>query len=201
MSDRQYTEDELLQPEVMIRLYAQGAFPMADSETNTINWYLPEVRCIIPVDKYNIPRSLSKFYKTSPFEYRIDHDFLAVVESCADRDPTWITPKLISAYLNLWNFGFIHTVEVYRNGSMVGGLYGVAIGGAFFGESMFSTESQASKCALLKLLTILSKNKFSLLDVQYITDHLGMFGAREISINKYKALLKQAYKSNPLFAE
>lgn len=199
MSNRHYTEDELLELEVMIRLYAQGAFPMADSETNSINWYLPEVRCVIPIDMYNIPRSLSKFYKTAPFEYRIDQDFITVVESCADRDPTWITPKLISAYLNLWNYGFIHTVEVYRDGSLVGGLYGVAIGGAFFGESMFSNETQASKCAMLRLLEILSKNKFTLLDVQYITDHLSMFGAREISMNKYKALLKKAYKSNPLF--
>jgi len=201
MSDRHYTEEELLQPEVMIRLYARGAFPMADAETKTIDWYLPEIRCIIPLDKYNVPRSLKKFYNNAPFEYRIDHDFPAIVQRCSDREPTWISPRLISAYLDLWNYGFIHTVEVYRDGVIAGGLYGVAVGGAFFGESMFSVESQASKCALLKLLDILSKNNFTLLDVQYITEHLSMFGAQEISLKKYSALLRKAYKINPTFTE
>ena len=136
---------ELLEPEIMLRLYSQGAFPMADEISGVINWYLPEKRAIIPLNNYNYPRSLKKVIKESNFEFRLDYDFLTVVKNCANRNPSWISEELIEAYLRLDKLGFIHTVETWQKGKLVGGLYGVTIKGAFFGESMFSKVSQASK--------------------------------------------------------
>jgi len=200
MSDYYPSPEELLKPDMMLRLYSEGAFPMADSSSGLINWYFPNIRCIIPLDNFNLPRSLKKFMTSDPFEYFVDRDFTSVVEGCADRESTWISPRLISAYHELWDLGYIHTVEVYKTISLVGGLYGIAIGGAFFGESMFSTQPQASKCALVKLIEILTRNNFSLLDVQYVTEHLKMFGAEEISLHQYRRLLHKAYLSSPLFS-
>ncbi|HPI37538.1 MAG TPA: leucyl/phenylalanyl-tRNA--protein transferase, partial [Ignavibacteriaceae bacterium] len=161
------SKDELLLPVNMLKLYTIGAFPMADEDTDDINWYMPEIRTIIPLDEFNIPRSLRKFYLSSGFEYRFDYDFPAVVKGCASREKTWISEKLIAAYMNLWQLGYIHTVEVYKENELVGGLYGVAYKGAFFGESMFSVVSQASKCALIKLVEKLKREDYSLLDVQF----------------------------------
>jgi len=166
---------------------------MADEETGDINWYMPEIRTIIPLDQFHIPRSLRKFYLSSGFEYRFDYDFPAVVKGCASRENTWISKKLIEAYMNLWRLGYVHTVEVYKENQLVGGLYGVAYKGAFFGESMFSVVSQASKCALVKLVEKLNREKFSLLDVQFQTEHLKMFGAVEISFEEYNLLLERAF--------
>jgi len=189
----QISKDELLLPVNMLKLYTIGAFPMADEETGDINWYMPEIRTIIPLDQFHIPRSLRKFYLSSGFEYRFDYDFPAVVKGCASRENTWISKKLIEAYMNLWRLGYVHTVEVYKENQLVGGLYGVAYKGAFFGESMFSVVSQASKCALVKLVEKLNREKFSLLDVQFQTEHLKMFGAVEISFEEYNLLLERAF--------
>ena len=190
---------DLLKPENMLRLYASGAFPMADEKTNEINWYMPEIRTIIPLNNYNIPRSLKKFLETSDFEFRYDNDFLSVVKNCADRETTWISGKLIDAYLNLHKNGHIHTVETWRKGKLVGGLYGVTFRGAFFGESMFSKVEQASKAALVKLIERLNENNFMILDVQYMTEHLKMFGAEEITFKEYQQLLFKSYQRDCRF--
>jgi leucyl/phenylalanyl-tRNA--protein transferase len=196
---KKFSYKEYLKPEIMLRLYSQGAFPMADEKTKIINWYMPEERTIIPLNKYNYPRSLKKAISESCFEYKFDTDFLSVVKNCADRKPTWISEELIEAYLRLNKLGFIHTVEIWQKGKLVGGLYGIAIKGAFFGESMFSKVSQASKAALIKLIEHLNKKKYSLLDVQYMTPHLKMFGAIEISFEQYVELLIKAYKTDCKF--
>ena len=189
----QFNPDDLLKPRNMLRLYASGAFPMADVENGEINWYLPDIRTIIPIEEYNVPRSFRKFLSESNFNVRFDFDFLQVVNGCADREKTWIADKLIDAYLNLKEMGNIHTVETWQNNKLVGGLYGITYKGAFFGESMFSKVPQASKFALVKLLEHLSANNFVLLDVQYMTDHLKMFGAKEISFAEYDRLLHISY--------
>ena len=184
---------ELLSPNNMIRLYANGAFPMADGKTGAINWYMPEVRTIIPLDNYNVPRSLKKIMPVSGLEIRYDFDFLGVVNNCANRDETWISKELIEAYLRLEKLGFVHTVEIWLDNKLVGGLYGISFMGAFFGESMFSTVPQASKIALVNLLIHLNERGFTILDVQYMTEHLRMFGAKEITFEEYAALLDKAY--------
>ncbi len=193
------SSSDLLKPENMLRLYASGAFPMADEKTGEINWYMPEIRTIIPLDNFNIPRSLKKFLENSNFEFKYDNDFLSVVKNCADRETTWISDKLIDAYLKLHKLGHIHTVETWQKGKLVGGLYGVAFRGAFFGESMFSKTEQASKAALAKLIERLNENNFVILDVQYMTEHLKMFGAAEIPFEEYQQLLFKAYKRDCSF--
>lgn len=192
------SKKDLLKQENMIQLYAQGAFPMADDEGN-IEWYLPEIRTIIPLDDYNIPRSLRKFMEKSTFEYKIDSKILDVIINCSKRPKTWISEELIEAYKGLIKLGYLHSVEVYQNNELVGGLYGVTYRGAFFGESMFSKVSQASKCALVKLIEHLNKKEFVLLDVQFQTEHLKMFGAVEISFEEYTDLLLKAYEKKISF--
>jgi len=184
---------ELLKPENMIRLYASGAFPMADEKTGNINWYLPEIRTIIPLENFNIPRSAKKTIDENNFEIKFDTNFEGVLEGCADRESTWISKELKDAYRRLKKRGHIHTVETWKDGKLVGGLYGVTFRGAFFGESMFSKVSQASKAALVALLKHLKEIDFVLLDVQYMTEHLKMFGAVEISFEEYTKLLHKAY--------
>lgn len=196
MKGDQYNSDDLLKPRNMLRLYASGAFPMADSDTGEINWYLPDVRTIIPLDNYHVPRSFRKFLTQTDFNIRIDFDFLPVVKGCASRDKTWISDKLIEAYEKLKELGHIHTVETWQNNKLVGGLYGITYKGAFFGESMFSYVPQASKFALVKLLEHLNEKEFVMLDVQYMTEHLRMFGAAEISFPEYDRLLQISYTND-----
>lgn len=184
---------DLLKPEYMIRLYASGAFPMADEKTGNINWYLPDVRTIIPLDNFNIPRSAKKVFEKKNFEIKFNTDFERVVAGCTNRESTWISDDLIDAYRRLKKRGFIHTVETWKDEKLVGGLYGVTFRGAFFGESMFSKVSQASKAALVALLKHLKDKGFVLLDVQFMTEHLKMFGAVEISFEEYTKLLHKAY--------
>lgn len=187
-----------LEPDTMLLLYARGAFPMAD-EFGIIDWYLPEVRTIIPLDNFNFPRSLKKIYYSNYFKYKFDTSILEVIKSCANRESTWISDELIEAYKGLIKKGYLHSVEVYQSENLVGGLYGVTYRGAFFGESMFSTVSQASKCALIKLIEHLREKNFILLDVQYQTEHLKMFGAKEISFDEYEKLLIESYKVDTSF--
>lgn len=189
------SQNELLHPFNMLRLYASGAFPMAD-ESENINWYMPEIRAIIPLNNFNIPKSLQKKIKDLDFTIKLDNDYLSVIKGCADRDETWISKDLIGAYKGLKKIGHLHTVEVYQNNILVGGLYGITYRGAFFGESMFSKVSEASKAALAYLLNHLKQNGFILLDVQYLTPHLEMFGAVEISFNEFQSLLFQSYERN-----
>ena len=192
-SKENFAPKELLQPDNMIRLYVSGAFPMADEKTGTINWYMPEIRTIIPLDNFNVPRSTKKAIEDENFEIKFDTDFEGVIEGCADRESTWISEDLINAYRRLKKRGFIHTVETWKDGKLVGGLYGVTFRGAFFGESMFSKVSQASKAALVTLLNHLKEKEYVLLDVQFMTEHLKMFGAVEIPFEEYTKLLHKAY--------
>ena len=191
-SKERFDPKELLKPDNMLRLYASGAFPMADEKTGNINWYLPEIRTIIPLDNFNIPRSAKNAIEDENFEIRFDSDFEGVIAGCKDRESTWISKDLIMAYRRLNKRGHIHTVETWRDGILVGGLYGVTFRGAFFGESMFSKVSQSSKAALTVLLKHLKQKDFVLLDVQYMTEHLKMFGAIEISFEEYTKLLHKA---------
>ena len=194
----EFDKRELLKPENMLLLYTRGAFPMAD-ENGDVDWYMPEIRTIIPLDDYNLPRSLRKYLEASKFKIIFDNDPLTIIKNCADRDKTWISDSLIEAYSGLIKKGHVHSVEVFENKKLVGGLYGVSFRGAFFGESMFSKKSQASKAALTNLLEHLNKKKFSLLDVQFLTEHLEMFGAKEISFEEYKVLMKNAYSKEVYF--
>ncbi|MBK7379005.1 MAG: leucyl/phenylalanyl-tRNA--protein transferase [Ignavibacteriales bacterium] len=193
MEKKKIDSEEFLKPDNMIRLYASGAFPMADEKTSAINWYLPEERTIIPLNNFNIPRSAKKEIAKLNFEIKFDTDFKSVVLGCADRPSTWISNKLIDAYLRLQRRGYIHTVETWKDGMLVGGLYGVTFRGAFFGESMFSRVSQASKAALTALIQHLNERGYLLLDVQYMTEHLAMFGAVEITFEEYSQLLIESY--------
>jgi leucyl/phenylalanyl-tRNA---protein transferase len=186
-------EDEFLLPENMIKLYSRGAFPMADDDGN-IDWYFPDIRTIIPLENYNMPRSLRKFMQTSEFNITYDTDYETVIRNCADRDKTWISEKLIQAYKGIHAANSLHSVEVWKEENLAGGLYGVSYKGAFFGESMFSKVSQASKVALIELIRHLIEKHFILLDVQYLTPHLKMFGAIEISFYEYYELLLKSYK-------
>ena len=154
---------------------------------------MPEVRTIIPLENYNIPRSARKAIEKVDFEISFNTNLMAVVEGCADRETTWISGELIDAYRRLKKRGHVQTVETWLNNKLVGGLYGVTFRGAFFGESMFSTISEASKAALIALIKHLKEKDFVLLDVQYMTDHFKMFGAKEISLEEYTKLLYTAY--------
>lgn len=194
----EFDKKQFLKPINMLNMYAQGAFPMAD-ETGEIDWYQPKTRTIIPLDNFNIPRTLRKFMDTSDFEYRYDENTMNVVRKCADREKTWITEELIEAYQGIEEIGYLHSVEVFKNNKLVGGLYGVAIGGAFFGESMFTKNTQSSKAALVKLVERLNEKGFVLLDVQFTTPHLEMFGSVEINFEEYNKLLAIAYENDVSF--
>jgi len=192
-SRNQFDPKELLKPDNMLRLYASGAFPMANDKTGAINWYMPDVRTIIPLDSFNFPRSARKAIEKKNFEIKFDSDFTNVIMGCSDREETWISQDLMDAYKRLRKRGHVHTVETWHNGELVGGLYGVTFRGAFFGESMFSKVSEASKAALIGLINHLIEKDFLLLDVQYMTEHLQMFGAIEITFDEYTKLLHNAY--------
>lgn len=184
-----------LHPQLLITAYCQGIFPMAH-EDGQIYWYDPDPRTIFPLDAFHIPRRLARTVRSGRFEVRVDHAFRAVMESCAepagDRPTTWISSELIDAYTLLHRLGFAHSVETYSEGRLVGGLYGVAVGGLFAGESMFSRETDASKVALVHLVERLRRGGFALLDTQFTTEHLARFGSLEISRAEYKQRLAHA---------
>ena len=196
--EEKYNPDDLLKPANMIRIYAQGAFPMADDDGD-IHWYFPESRTLILLNNFNVPRSLRQFMDKSGFEYRYDYDPITVIRNCANRERTWISEKLIKAYEGLEKLGHLHSVEVYQNENLVGGLYGISFKGMFIGESMFSKVSQASKSALVKLLERLKENGFEFLDIQFQTEHLKMFGSIEISLEEFHDILLKAYTRDVKF--
>ena len=166
---------------------------MATDRHGNINWYLPELRTIIPLDNFNFPRSARKAIEKEKFKITIDKDFSAVVTGCADREKTWISQELIDAYKRLRKRGHAHSVETWLDDELVGGLFGVTFRGVFFGESMFSRVSEASKAALIALINHLKEKDYLLLDVQYMTEHLQMFGAIEITFEEYTKMLHKAY--------
>ncbi len=178
---------------MVINLYRNGIFPMGDhNDNNEIFWCNPIVRAIIPISKLHISRSLKKLCTKKKFEYSIDYDFPTVISNCANREETWINKSIISTFNHLHDLGHAHSIEVWENSELKGGLYGVAIGKVFFAESMFSKSSNGSKLALIALMGILAFNKFSLLDVQFITEHLKTMGAKEISRALFLSLLKKS---------
>jgi len=186
-----------LSPHLLLNAYSQGIFPMAD-EDGAIYWYDPDPRAIIPLETFHTPRSLARTIRRGQFEVRVDSAFRPVMEVCAepvsDREMTWISPEIITAYCELHTLGFAHSVETWLGGELVGGLYGVSLGGLFAGESMFSRATDASKVALVHLVERLRRGGFCLLDTQFMTDHLRRFGAIEIPRQEYQTRLAQALK-------
>jgi leucyl/phenylalanyl-tRNA--protein transferase len=193
-----------LAPELLLRAYASGVFPMAERRGDQeIYWIDPKMRGILPLEKFHIPRSLAKTVKRRPFEIRFDSAFAEVIAACAQPRPghfnTWINRTIEDSYIQLHEIGHAHSVESWLNGRLVGGLYGVSLGAAFFGESMFSRETDASKVALVHLVEHLRARKFKLLDTQFVTEHLKRFGAIEIPRDEYQLLLFDAVTSQAEF--
>jgi leucyl/phenylalanyl-tRNA--protein transferase len=186
-----------LTPEMLVRAYAAGIFPMAETRDDpTVYWIDPDERGILPFDSFHVPRSLRKTVRRGLFEVRIDTAFRAVIEACAEPAPgrrdTWINSPILDAYTALHELGITHSVECWQDGDLVGGLYGVALGGVFFGESMFSRRTDASKVALVHLVGRLRADGFRLLDIQFLTEHLAHFGAITVTRGAYLALLDEA---------
>ena len=182
-----------LDPRLLLQGYASGIFPMADSrEADELFWVEPRNRAIIPLHKFHMSRSLRRTLRSGRFTVTLDHDFAGVIAACADREETWINAELERAMLALHGSGHAHSIEVSWAGKLVGGLYGVKLGRAFFGESMFSRETDASKVALAWLVARLRAGNFTLLDCQFMTDHLASLGAVSIPRETYVALLATA---------
>jgi len=193
-----------LSPDLLIRAYAAGIFPMAESrETMEVYWVDPRMRGVLPLDAFHIPSKLKKKVRRNLFDIRCDSAFAEVVESCgeaaADRDDTWINRPILNAVVQLHEMGLAHSVETWLDGQLVGGLYGVSLGAAFFGESMFSRATDASKVALVHLVARLRLGGYRLLDTQFVTDHLKQFGAIEIPASDYHKQLEDALKYQGLF--
>lgn len=198
------SQDDTLDPELVLNAYAQGLFPMSeDANDPEIFWVRPEKRGIIPFERFHVPRSLQKCIRQKPFEIRLDSDFDGVIKGCAEpqpgRETTWINKTIRDAYKQLFDMGYCHTVEAWAEGTLVGGLYGIALGQAFFGESMFSRRTDASKICLVHLVEHLRSNNFRLLDTQFTTPHLERFGVVEVPRKAYEALLAAAIQDVATF--
>ena len=192
-------------PEVLLKAYACGIFPMAESADDpALYWIEPEMRGIIPLDGFHVPARLARSVRLTPYTVAVDRDFDAVIEGCAeekrDRSRTWINTRIRKIYRGLFDAGHCHTVEVYDGTQLVGGLYGVSLGRAFFGESMFHHARDASKIALVHLVARLRAGGFRLLDTQYVTDHLRTFGAVEVPKRRYHRMLEEALTGEADFA-
>jgi leucyl/phenylalanyl-tRNA---protein transferase len=185
-----------LTPQTLLNAYAQGYFPMADPDDGNIYWYDPDPRTILPLESFHIPRRLARTVKQKKFEIRIDTAFQSVMELCAEprknQPRTWISEELIELYTTLHRHGFAHSVETWLNDELVGGVYGVSVGGLFAGESMFSRVRDASKVALVALVDVLKRNGYVLFDVQFTNEHLKQFGVVEIPRAHYKIRLEEA---------
>lgn len=186
-----------LTPELIIRAYRAGIFPMAEDATSEdLFWVSPQLRGIIPLEAAHISRSLRKTLRTHPYDIRVDTDFAATIHGCAtygtERDTTWINPEIRRLYGALFERGYVHTVEVWDGPEMVGGLYGVSIGAAFFGELMFHRKTDCSKIAMAHLIERLQIGRYHLLDTQFVTEHLRTFGGIEIPREDYELRLADA---------
>lgn len=195
---------QAIPPDLLLRAYATGVFPMAeDAADKEVFWVRPEVRGIIPLDAFHVPRSLKKTIRQNRFEIAFDRDFEGVLDGCAetteDRPTTWINRTIRDAYGALFRRGYCHTVEAWRGGRLVGGLYGVSLGAAFFGESMFARETDASKVCLWHLVERLRQQRFLLLDTQFTTDHLKRFGAVDVPRRTYEKMLAKAIAADAAF--
>ena len=197
MSGRRLT----LTPDGVLLAYRHGIFPMADELSGDTLWFRPDPRAIIPLDGFHVSRSLARERRRGTFEVRVDADFTGVMRGCADRpEGTWISPRFVEVYGALHEAGMAHSVEAWREGRLVGGTYGLALGGAFMAESMFHRETDASKVALAALVVRLRERGFALLDVQYLTPHLESLGAVEITRREYERRLEQALALDCSFA-
>lgn len=192
----------VMTPELLLSAYMQGLFPMAESGNSPyVQWICPQMRGQLSIENMHVPRRLAKSVRGmklggKPYEIYIDRDFRGVIEACAEieesRNETWINQKIIDAYCKLNEIGYAHSVECYQDGKLVGGLYGVSIGGVFCGESMFSRARDASKVALVHLVARLCRAGYQILDTQFINDHLEQFGVYEIPHEEYMEMLKSA---------
>lgn len=184
-------------PEIMLRAYAAGIFPMAEAADDpNLFWVEPELRGVIPLDRFRLSSRLARTVRSDRFEIRVDTAFEAVIAACAeardDRPDTWINSRIREVFGALFALGHVHTVECWQDDCLVGGLYGMSLGGAFFGESMFHRQTDASKVALVHLVARLRRGGYRLLDAQFQTAHLAQFGTRELSREVYRILLEQA---------
>lgn len=187
-------------PDILLRAYAAGIFPMAESRDDpSIHWIDPKRRGVIPLDRFHISRSLRRRLLRADYAIRTDSDFAGVVQGCAGRDETWINDDIFSLYLALHRAGYAHSLEVWDADALIGGVYGVALGAAFFGESMFSRRRDASKLALAWLVDRLRAGGFMLFDTQFLTAHLASLGAVEISRAEYRTLLAAALRQTATF--
>lgn len=197
LKDRMRSKEPDITPELLLRAYSIGLFPMADSADDPeLFWVEPEIRGVIPLDDFHVPRSLSKAMRKAPFDIRINTAFEDVLRGCAapapGRENTWINSKIVKLYSMLHRMGYAHSVEAFEGDELAGGLYGVSLGGAFFGESMFSRRTNASKIALVHLVERLRQRGFVLLDTQFTTEHLKTFGAIDVPKQRYEKMLARA---------
>jgi leucyl/phenylalanyl-tRNA--protein transferase len=181
----------MIPSELLLQGYRLGVFPMA-MEDDSIAWFSPDPRAIIPLENFHVPHALRREWRRKVFEVKIDNRFGEVIRACAKREDTWINREIIESYQRLHELGYAHSVESWSKNRLVGGLYGVAVGGAFFGESMFHRVTDASKIALVALVEHLRVRKFTLLDTQWLTPYLAQFGAIEISRKHYLRRLREA---------
>lgn len=193
---------EALTPGMLLVAYANGYFPMAmDKHETELYWFSPTERGVLPIEGFNIPRGLQRVIKQHPFTLTVDRDFEGVIRACSElvdqRTDTWINEEIVQLYTELHRMGHAHSVEVWLEGTLVGGLYGVSLGGAFFGESMFSRVSEASKVALVTLVTLLQEAGYTLLDTQYVNDHLKQFGVQAVKKRSYMTKLAKALSASP----
>jgi leucyl/phenylalanyl-tRNA--protein transferase len=184
-------------PDLVLKAYAYGVFPMAQDRLDpNVYWVDPRQRGILPLESFHVPRRLARVVRSDRFEVRIDMAFRTVIEECAapasERPNTWINETILDLFKKLHEAGYAHSVECWRGDRLVGGLYGVSLGAAFFGESMFSRETDASKVALVHLVARLKRGSYRLLDTQFVTEHLARFGAIEVPRALYQRLLRQA---------
>jgi leucyl/phenylalanyl-tRNA--protein transferase len=201
---RPYAPGYRIPTDLLLKAYASGVFPMAESATDPeVFWVRPEMRGIIPLDGFHTPKSLLKAIRRHPFDIRFDFDFEATIDACAerrdDRPSTWINAPIREAYVQLHRLNHCHSVEAWHGDRLVGGLYGVSLGRVFFGESMFSKETDASKICLYHLVERLKERGFALLDTQFTTEHLKRFGAVDVPRARYEKMLAEALKGEAVF--
>lgn len=197
-----YKDDELIEPDLLLSRYRFGEFPMSDSrKSQRIKWYFPIYRGCIPIDNFRVSKNILKWIRNKPHTCKINHNFQAVITECAEqrRENTWISDVIIRSYCKLHELGHAHSVEIYIHDELVGGLYGVHIGAAFFGETMFRKLPEMDKVALYYCHQILQKNGFLLWDTQYWTKHLAQFGCIEIKFTHYLRLLEKALQTQARF--
>ena len=191
---------QIIHPETLLTAYQQGIFPMAESrDSEYVDWFSANKRGVIPLDQFHVSKNVHRLIRQGKFEVRVDTSFREVVEKCSEREDTWINDLIINSYDVLNQYGHAHSVEIFLDDELVGGLYGVHLKSAFFGESMFKTKPEADKLALFYCHQILEKNGFQLWDTQFYTEHLGRFGCLEIKKEEYELLLSEAMQKDCKF--